>query len=196
MNSILSIDQERVIVDDFNHLFICLEGLALNINLLTLLKLIRDMNSPLNRCRDCLLSNFFQNSYFTDGRLEKITYSVYHIMIFFIRITSGGVVTELLIPFLRFVSICIMIWFTFKCNVYIIQKNSVHLSTIILSSRATTFYHVHYPIIKRYIDEMVRLHFVFYAVWSICTAKIFLNRKDQQMNCKIFQRIHRMTKIQ
>jgi hypothetical protein len=124
MESILSIDQEQVIVDDFNHLLICWEGLTANTCLLSLLKMLRDMNSPSYRFRDSSLSNFFQSSYFTEGRLEKITYSVHHIMIFFIRTTSGGVVTELLIPFLRSVGIYIMIWFTFKYNVY---KNSAHL---------------------------------------------------------------------
>ncbi|CAF1961960.1 unnamed protein product [Rotaria magnacalcarata] len=44
----------------------------------------------------------------------------------------GGVLTELLMPLLRHIHILIIIWFTYK---------------------ATTFYHVYYPLIKPYIYE-------------------------------------------
>ncbi|CAF3329874.1 unnamed protein product [Rotaria socialis] len=50
--------------------------------------------------------------------------------------TDGGVLTELFIPLLCRIHILIIVWITYK---------------------ATTFYHVYYPLIKLYIDENERL---------------------------------------
>lgn len=117
MKSILSIDQQHIIVDEFNYLYNCFFGLCFSTQIITTLKFLRNLNILSNDCIDYSFINYFKSSYFTDGKLKCLLYVEHQTkssLIFFTLIASGGFITELFIPLLRYLHVLLLVWFTFK----------------------------------------------------------------------------------
>lgn len=159
------LDQRHIIHNEIHHLLNCSFNLIILVILINTIKFARYVNSKSSIFERYYIFSYFSSSYFSDGRLrhsfaiyDMSKKSVFSCHAFFRRDCNRTPAS------IAAVHSHVTIGLVHSQVVSIQFINSTILLNVILNYRATTFYHVHYPALKKCFYEIVRCIFDFYLL--------------------------------